>query len=232
MNKPKLLLLHGALGAATDFDTLVELLSEHYSCYRPNFPGHGQTEFLNEPMSMQGLATFLAEYTETNQLQHAMVFGYSMGGFVACLTQLQKGYFSKIYTLGTKFIWDPDSALKEASRLEPENLQNKVPAFAESLKNMHGVHWTQLLQQTAMMMLALGNKPAITTEAFGQLQIPLCIGLGDRDKMIPIEDAITVFRWLPSAYLDILPYSPHPLNAVDVALLSARLRYFFELRSN
>lgn len=232
MNKPKLLLLHGALGAASNFDELVLLLSEHYDCYRPNLPGHGQTAFTNEPMSMKSLAHFLAEYTETHQLQHALVFGYSMGGYVASLTQLEKGYFSRIYTLGTKFIWNSSFSVKEASRLDPEVLQSKVPTFAETLKHMHGSNWTKLLQQTAMMMLALGNKPAIPIETFNQLKIPICIGLGDRDKMIPVADALSIYQALPNGCFDMLPYSPHPLNTIDATLLSARLRYFFDLRSN
>ncbi len=36
-----LLLLHGALGSAAQFDSLKTLLPEDREVYAPNFPGHG-----------------------------------------------------------------------------------------------------------------------------------------------------------------------------------------------
>ena len=41
MSKKKILFLHGALGAASQFDTLISLNQNDYDCIAIDFPGHG-----------------------------------------------------------------------------------------------------------------------------------------------------------------------------------------------
>jgi hypothetical protein len=48
--------------------------------------------------------------------------------------------------------------------------------------------------------------------------------IGDRDKMVRLEETVEAFRRLPNAELAVLPASPHPLEAVDTSLLSAHIQ--------
>lgn len=226
----KLLLLHGALGCKHDFNHLQKVLSLHYDCYTFDYIGHGSEAASVLPLSIATFADQTKTFVELHQLQNALVFGYSMGGYVASYLHKQTGYFTKIYTLGTKFIWHLESAQKEASLLQPATIAEKAPAYAANLMQKHGSdHWEALLQKTAAMMLGLGKHPALVMSDFNMIACVMAIGLGDKDKMIPIEDAIAVKNALPNACLDILPFTQHPIDRVKTELLVERLKYFFDL---
>ena len=77
-----------------------------------------------------------------------------MGGYVALSAAIKAPRrFSKIITLGTKFSWSPAEAKKEIQLLNPEIIQEKVPAFANRLSHIHGKeHWQNLMLKTAQMM--------------------------------------------------------------------------------
>lgn len=226
----KLLLLHGALGCKHDFDAVQKALATHYDCYTLDFIGHGSQAASAMPLSISALADQTKAFVELHLLEDAFVFGYSMGGYVASYLHKQTGYFTKIYTLGTKFIWHLESAQKEASLLHPATITEKVPAYAEKLIKKHGSnHWISLMQKTAAMMLELSEHPALSLSDFKAISCAMAIGLGDEDKMIPLEDALAIKNAHPNACLDVLPFTQHPIDRVTTALLVQRLNYFFNL---
>ena len=56
-----------------------------------------------------------------------------MGGYVALqLANKHPKYVQKIITLGTKFAWDKETAAKEVKMLNPEKIEEKIPAFAKN----------------------------------------------------------------------------------------------------
>src|SRR6266403_2658875 len=104
-----ILLLHGAIGAKDQLEPLAKELSAlGHQTYSFNFSGHGQTPFQNS-FGIQQFADELLEFVVKSHLIRPLVFGYSMGGYVALYLASQKpGLFSEIITLGTKFEWSPE----------------------------------------------------------------------------------------------------------------------------
>lgn len=226
----KLLLLHGALGAASDFDPLLPQLTANYHCYAPDLPGHGRSTMQLESFSIAAFAAFLADYIATNELNGCHVFGYSMGGYISTYLETQQPSFASIYTLGTKFIWSPDQAAKEAGYLNPDKILAKVPSYAAALAEKHmNQDWRVLLSKTAAMMLRLGQSPVLTATDYSKILIPVVVALGDQDKMVPLDEAIAIFKSIPNAGLDIIPYTPHPIDKVNFELILSRLNIFFDL---
>src|SRR5215207_2697818 len=132
--KPQVLLLHGALGAASQFTSLAERLSAKHTVFTMDFPGHGGKPFPEESLKMPMLAEHLADYVREFHLQGCTVFGYSMGGYAAMwLENEEPGTFGKIQTLGTKLEWNPDNAQREAVLLNPEKMQEKIPGYVKQL---------------------------------------------------------------------------------------------------
>src|SRR5574341_2268135 len=83
MLKPRLLLLHGAVGAGSQFDFLLPLLGERYEVHRLDFEGHGVSPLRGRPFRTEHLAENVAEYLDRSALESVDIFGYSMGGYVA-----------------------------------------------------------------------------------------------------------------------------------------------------
>ena len=65
---------------------------------------------------------------------------------------------NSIVTFGTKFNWSKEAAAKEVKMLNPEVIEEKVPKFAQMLKDTHAPNdWKTLLHKTAAMMKGLGR---------------------------------------------------------------------------
>lgn len=224
--KPTLLLLHGALGASQQFDTIIPALSEHYNIHQFNFYGHGHSEYPAEGISIAAFAQQLLDYIHSNKLAPVAVFGYSMGGYVALVAALQQPEaFLKVGTLATKFNWTPETAAKETRMLDAKTLQEKVPAFAEQLKALHGEPgWEALLAGTAALMQQLGNDPPLTNKTLKNITIPVRVMVGELDTMVSVEETNAAFKSLPRGSMTILPGVKHPLEKVDCGVLIHAIR--------
>ncbi|MRG48554.1 alpha/beta fold hydrolase [Chitinophaga sp. SYP-B3965] len=224
--KPTLLLLHGALGAAQQFDTVTPTLSEQYTIHQFNFHGHGRTQPPAEGISIAAFTQQLLDYIHTNKLAPAAVFGYSMGGYVALAAALQQPEaFLKVGTLATKFNWTPETAAKETRMLDAKVLQEKVPAYVEQLKSLHGEPgWETLLTGTASLMQELGNDPPLTIKTLKNITIPVSVMVGELDAMVSVEETNAVFKSLPRGKMTILPGVKHPLEKVDSEVLIRAIR--------
>lgn len=220
-----LILLHGALGSKALFQPLTQHLSGKYQLYSMNLSGHAQTPFNEKGFGMEVFAEELAGFIKANALTKPLIFGYSMGGYVALhLEATQPGTFEKIITLGTKFGWNPEAAQKEASRLKPKIIEQKVPAFANMLATRHGDQWKSLMEATANMMLDLGNKPLLNSISLAKIVIPVTIMLGDQDNMVNSEESKTAASNIPQASYIELTDTPHPIEKVDPVMLADQIK--------
>lgn len=223
-----LLLLHGAIGSASCFDALIKHLSS-YDVHAINFYGHGG-EPGDEPFSIEGFARQVASFINNKELDAVNIFGYSMGGYVAMyLSRHFNIKIEKIITLGTKFKWNEAIAEKECKMLRPEVIEQKIPAFAKLLAERHGeTKWKSVLHKTAEMLQQMGQQNPLQAEDYSYINTPSLIMLGDKDKMVTIEETVSTYQLLSNAQLAILPATPHLLEQADSSLLAYHLKRFIE----
>lgn len=223
-----LLLLHGALGSAAQFDSLKTLLPEDREVYAPNFPGHGGAP-AQGAFSIAGFGEFLQKYLSDNDLSQVDIFGYSMGGYVALhLARHHPDLVNRTFTLGTKFDWTPETAAREMTMLDPEKIEAKVPAFASILAERHTpADWKDVLRRTADMIYGLGAGSGLAPEDMAAITCPVVVGLGEHDNMVTPEESKAAANLLPNGTFNILPGCKHPIEQTDVVLLAKRLKEFF-----
>ncbi|UYQ95430.1 alpha/beta fold hydrolase [Chitinophaga horti] len=223
--KTPLILLHGALGAAAQFEKLAKELSDYYEVHVPNLPGHGGTRMPDESFSIALFADALAGYIRTNDLEQPSIFGYSMGGYVAMyLARHFPNMPGNIITLGTKFHWDAPTAARELKMLDPGTIETKVPAFASALATLHAPNdWKEVVHNTALMLEEMGRHNPLSLDDYKDIKSPSLIMLGDRDKMVTLDETAAVYRQLPAAQMAVLPGTPHPIEQVEVELLSGMI---------
>lgn len=225
--KPKLLLLHGALGAAVQFNKLEKLLSTVFEVHCYDFPGHGGKAFAEHELTMPLLTEHLLDHMKAFHLMGCHVFGYSMGGYAALWLESNKpGCFCSIMTLGTKFQWDKVAAEKESKLIAPDFLEKKAPQFAETLVVRHKTgDWKKLANQTIHLLQHLGRHPLALTD-FENIGCPVRLTLGDRDSMVSIEETTHVLTALPKASLLVMPDTPHILEKINQQYLSEEIIRF------
>lgn len=226
---PPLLLLHGALGAADQLLPLAaQLRHTGREIHTLNFSGHGGSPFPTRGFSIPLFAADIHTYLQQQHLTTVDIFGYSMGGYVAMyLARQQPHLVHRLVTLATKYHWDPATASKEVKHLHPPTILEKVPAFAQTLQQRHAPQpWETLLHHTACMMTDLGNNPALLQNDYPAITHPCLLIVGDKDKMVSLEETISTFRQIPRAQLTVLPATPHPIEQVDTEQLAAHIHRF------
>ncbi|MCG8573856.1 MAG: alpha/beta hydrolase [Flavobacteriales bacterium] len=220
-----LILLHGALGAESQFEALKEALKNDFNVYSFDFEGHGKQES-NQDFSMDLFADNLAAFIQQNDLSKPAVFGYSMGGYVSLTLSLKSPeLLGEIITLGSKLKWSPEIAQAEIKKINPALIEEKVPKFAAYLDSLH-LNWKQNMEKTADMMLGLGDGKALTLEDFSRVKNTVYMGLGELDEMVSREETQEVAKAIGAEFF-LLENTKHPLPGISIDLLSATIRERF-----
>ncbi len=224
-----LLLLHGAIGSSEQLKKLASSLQPGFHVHLFDFPGHGGKE-LPAIFSIEAFAESAILYLQENNIEKVSVFGYSMGGYVAMyLAKHHPELIDHVITLATKFEWNESIAAKEIKMLQPEIIEKKLPAFAETLQKRHSpVDWKLVLHHTSQMLQQLGNKNILELEDYRSITTPAFVMIGDRDKMVSLDETVAVYNQLPSAQLAVLPATPHPIEQVDVSLIGYHIKKFIQ----
>lgn len=229
MDKPPLLLLHGALGSQAQFSPFLPHLEASFQLHTLDFEGHGTAGATDRAFRIEHFAENVLAYLDTHALPAINIFGHSMGGYVGLyLAKNQPGRVHKVFTLGTKFAWTPEFAQQEIASFDADKMLQKVPRFAQLLQERHASSdWKTALEKTRVMMLELGEKPVLVAESLAQIQAVVRIGLGDRDGMVSLEESIEVYRTLPHGQLQIFPSTLHPLEKISIPVLASAMTSFF-----
>ncbi len=218
MNNP-IVLLHGALGSATQLEPLKKLLTEKgREVYSINFSGHSGMPFSENGFGIDVFAQDVIRFLDHEKIETTDIFGYSMGGYVALrLAHQNPSRVNTTITLGTKFDWSPQSAEKEIKKLDPVRIQTKVPAFARILEHRHEPNdWKELIKKTSDMMYDLGEQPLLTPKIFSSLSHKFKILLGDQDDMADRSYSEKVAGFLKNAEFHLLKNTPHPIEKVNL----------------
>lgn len=214
--KENLILLHGALGSRAQLVELKAILEDEFNVYLLDFSGHGGLTF-EGAFSIDLFVKDTLHFMDSQQLPAAHIFGYSMGGYVALkLAHTHPGRAGRIITLGTKYSWNPEAAAKEVRMMNPEVIEQKIPAFAASLAARHQPSdWKVIMNRTAEMMTALGAGEAMTAKDFTAIENEVLVCIGTDDHMVSIGESEMTAKELKNGHLKIIEGFRHPLEAVD-----------------
>jgi pimeloyl-ACP methyl ester carboxylesterase len=223
-----IILLHGALGSKDQLQPLTKALDSSFQLHSFNFSGHGGRPFPDTAFSIPLFAEQIAEYMKETNIEQANIFGYSMGGYAAMyLAKHHSHKINRLITLATKFHWDSTTAAREVKMLDGKTIQEKVPAFAAQLQQRHAPNdWLALLDKTKELLTNLGRQNALQLEDYTYITTPSLILLGDRDKMVTLDETVAVYKQLPNAQLGVLPGTPHAFEQVNLSVLAQMITRF------
>jgi pimeloyl-ACP methyl ester carboxylesterase len=223
-----LLLLHGALGARSQYDALLPLLAGRGPVAALDFEGHGGRPAAGRPFRIEHFAENVRDHLAEHGAERAAIFGYSMGGYVALrLAATHPALVSAVFTLGTKLAWTPETAEREVAQLDPAAIAAKVPRFAQALAARHtAAGWETVLRETAGLLRELGARPPLGPEVLASIACPVRLAVGDRDATVGLDETRDAMRRLPRGELEVLPATPHPFERAPLARLAFSLGEF------
>jgi pimeloyl-ACP methyl ester carboxylesterase len=206
---------------------LAEALARRHQTHLVELEGHGTTPMSPSEYSMPRFVANLAEFIESRGIGPAPIFGYSMGGYIALqLAAERPELVSRVATLGTKLEWTPEVAAKETSRLDPTKIRAKVPQFAQQLEERHRAipgGWEGVLARTASLMTELGARPLVDEALLARITQPVRLMVGERDAVVSIAETEAAAKHLAAGECIVLPDTPHPIEQVQVTLLSSHM---------
>lgn len=223
-----LILLHGALGHPDQFNPLIEILKTDFKIHPLLFMGHGTNDVSSHGFKINDLVEQLNAFIHDEKIENPLVFGYSMGGYVAlCHALKYPGTIQSIMTLATKLEWSEAIALQEIKFLNPIVIAEKVPKYAAYLSKTHGVNqWEKLLTDVSEMMMDIGRSNFLNEQSLSRIEIPVQLMVGDKDNMVSIPETVWAFQSLTNSRMAVLPNTVHPFENVDIALLAVLMRAF------
>ena len=224
----QLLLLHGAIGAMDQLSELEIYLADSFFVHRLNFSGHGGYPATHQPFSIRLFSQDVINFLDKKGIETINIFGYSMGGYVAMyLAKHHPQRIQKIITLATKFTWNEAIAANEIKMLNVDKIEEKLPDFANSLKKRHAPNsWKTLLEKTAAMLVEMGEDNPLKPIDYLSIQHSTLLMLGDRDKMVTLDETLEVYKNLPNAQLAVLPNTPHPIEMINTGRIVNELKVF------
>jgi len=222
MSRPRILLLHGGLGARDQVGPLAGHLEASLDPVSLDLPGHGNADLGGGGFDIQTMRARVIHELESWHLGRVAVFGYSMGGYVALeVARRRPDLVSVVITLGTKFDWTPESAAKETRHLDAGKIKAKVPYFAEQLERRHtALGWEAVLTHTAGLMASLGNAPELNPEKLREIHCPVRIMVGDQDGTVSVEESLAASRAMERGELEVLPGVAHPFEKAPLERIS------------
>ena len=226
-----LILIHGGMGIGNNFEQHIPLFSKQFRVIMPDSRGHGKTDNPSGEFSYQLMADDMAAFISVLELYRPSICGWSDGGQIALELGMRYPDLMSCIVAGAawyKFSQGYQSMLKAIGFESPgivniERIKQSLPQLAEMWRSWHSPfhgpdHWETLATQISTMWWTPLD---YTSSDFQKIKAPTLILVGDRDQMIPVEEAAEMYRLIHGAELAILPNSDHSLPNRRAELFSA-----------
>ena len=82
------------------------------------------------------------------------------------------------------------------------------------------------IRKNCSAFIIAGKNNTVQLEDYTSISTPSLLLLGDRDKMITLDETLAVYKQLPNAQLGILPDTAHPIEKVNIDMLAFFLQGF------
>ncbi|MFC1941872.1 alpha/beta fold hydrolase [Chloroflexota bacterium] len=226
-NGKPLVLLPGLLGTIdSNWRRFIPPLAKYYRIIAIDLRGHGRT---NNPapsgklgtgeLHIEQLADDLNSLLDTLGFEKVSVLDYSLGGAVGLQAGLKRpGRIMALVMHSTKFFWNEASISAMSAALNPDTIMEKTPRYAQLLQREHAAiygdkYWRELLD-TAVRFINTMPEQGPTIEQATRADFPILVSVGDRDQMVPIDEAIRLVSSLPKGELMVIPATDHPVQHV------------------
>jgi len=226
--KEVLLLLPGLMGAISrQWSNFVPALATDFRLVLMDLRGHGRSGN-NAPTLQTGrMVQDIVGLLDELQATAVHVAGYNLGGYLGL--QLLLTQPRRVHTLlmhGSKFYWTAEAAAKLRAQLDPDDLATKVPAYADQLAQDHGGRQWRILVRQAADLIAYLVDDGLKEGMIKRIQTPVLVSVGDRDELIPLNEAQRLSRMLPNGRLLVLPGVRHPYQTIPAVPLIPMMQEF------
>jgi pimeloyl-ACP methyl ester carboxylesterase len=214
-----LVLIHGGLASSSQWGPVASELAGSFLVITPDSRGHGRSTNPRAELSYGLIADDVAAQVEALGLERPVVGGWSDGGQVTLELGARHPGAASALIVGAAYPDLEQGGLRDTHRAllgaddegipDLDHLDAELGEFADEIKALHpggAERWQSLVRQTATMWLDYEGLGPDEVEA---IQTPVLVLAGDRDDLISLDLAVSLYRALPQAELAICPSLNH-----------------------
>ncbi|MBD1365198.1 alpha/beta hydrolase [Mucilaginibacter sp. ZT4R22] len=201
-----LLLLHGLMGALSNWEKVIEEFSPHYRVIIPILPIYDMPILTT---GVRALSKFVHKFIKFKKLTKITMLGNSLGGHVGLIYVLSHpGYVKALVLTGSSGLYENAFGGSFPRRENYEFVKGKVeytfydPAVAS--KEMVDEVYANINDRAKVIRILAMAKSAIRHNMKGDLRkitMPVALIWGRDDKITPPEVAVEFNQLLPNSYL-------------------------------
>lgn len=247
---PPLVLLHGIMGNAWEWDAAVERLLPRFRVYAPELRGHGRTEW-RQPYTVPRLGDDVAALVRALDLWDVTVLGHSLGGLAGIFAVAgHPGRFGRlaVVDVGPRSLVGPAAAGVAAAlrRFARRSYADPEEALAEWLGGDPYAR-SELLRHYVTHGLARGRdglyrwrydaagllrfvedpvEPAAVEETLRRIEVPTLVLRGRHSPVLPAAEAVAMTRLLRRGELREVPGASHDMGVQQPEAVAAAVLEF------
>lgn len=246
-----LLLVHGYPLNRQMWQPQLEDLKSYARLLAPDLRGHGDSQALPEPYSMDLFADDLAGFLDALHVDEPVVLcGLSMGGYIAFAFFRKYAHRLRgLILVATRAIPDSPEARQGreaaailarqrgvaviAEGMAPRLLSPKtVESKPELVARARAIMLHNSLEGVLGDLAALKDRPD-STPTLAQINLPTLIIAGADDQLIPLEETKAMHSAISQSQMIVIPGAGHLPNLEQPQLFNAAVRDFLtQLQSN
>ncbi|HET6671614.1 MAG TPA: alpha/beta fold hydrolase [Pyrinomonadaceae bacterium] len=226
---PVVVLLHGYPFNRSLWRDQVTVLQENYRVIVPDLRGHGASEIMRAPSTMELMAGDIAGLLDNLHIEQATIGGLSMGGYVAlAFYRLFPFRVLSLILAATRAQADNDEAKQnrqvQAAKARREGMEGIADALLPKLLTAETVAKRPEIVKHLRGMMASTNPEGAAAALEGmairqdqtsflpEILAPTLILVGSEDAITPPADAELMHREIRGSQLQVVERAGHVLN--------------------
>jgi pimeloyl-ACP methyl ester carboxylesterase len=195
--------------------------------------GHGRSQNNTPNLTLDMFLQDIGGLLDFLQIESFHVAGYDLGGYLALMLALsQPRRVETLLMLATKFYWTEKAAIQMQAQLAPDTVAQQAPAYADQLVQEHGARqWRVLVRQAGDIVVHLSEN-GLTDRMAAQVQCPVLVCVGDRDRLVTLQESHRMSKVFSKGQLLVLPGVSHPFRTVNKMPLLPMMQHFHDLKNH
>ena len=232
-----LVLLHGGMGTGSaNWGAYLPKLTPEFRVIMPNSRGHGRTANPTGEWHYALMANDIAAFVRELALEKPLIGGWSDGGQIVLELAMRFPSLASAYIAGA--VWKDFTdfyvqslqglGMEKPGQVDILQFEKSMPEYAELIQRIHAPQGTEYWKELLVGISNLWLTPLdYVDEDFQKIQEPILIVIGDGDQFIPVEDAVAMYRLIPTAELAVVPGADHSLSMTRVKEFSEIMKNYF-----
>ncbi len=213
---PPVLLLPGMLGTVeTQWQRYLQPIADMgYTAIGAELPGHGPSE-MTKSLTMRVIVEEIDRLLNGIHAEPVVILGYSLGGYAGLSYALKNpSRVLGVWMHASKFYWSGEEAENLATELDLAFLEENKPERLAELRTQHSEEKLEAMLPWLNKLVSNLPDTGLTEMELEDLETPIMISVGDRDELLPVSEAVDLYRALRFGQLTVFPETYHPIDSL------------------